>query len=162
MMRVSFDSTMTTRNHSRSIQLIQVFATRFVLEVLGAAGAIWGPAEALGLRTSQNLWFWRPLVLAVGCIFFLRWCSQLYESLLEMARLEQTEDHFGNEEDVPDDNLSLQEEQRVDQTIVIASSSEDTNDSPTSQSDGTEHFDDETLELVKDGRRRKRKRYGRL
>lgn len=65
--------------------LLQTFASRFVLEVLGSVGAVWGPAEAVGLRTSDNNWFWKTLAMTVGMIFFVRWCFQLFDAIrLEM------------------------------------------------------------------------------
>ena len=36
------------------MRLLQIFAVRFVLEVLGSGGAIWGFSEASGLRDSTN------------------------------------------------------------------------------------------------------------
>jgi hypothetical protein len=62
-------------------QLLQVFSARLFLEVFGGAGAIWGCSEAVGLRHSGNLWFWRPAALLVGMIFLGRWILQLKESI---------------------------------------------------------------------------------
>ena len=56
---------------------LQVFAAKFVLEVMGGAGAIWGFSEAIGWRNLENVWFWRPVALTGGFIFFLRWTYQL-------------------------------------------------------------------------------------
>ena len=49
--------------------LLQTFAVKFVLEVLGAAGAIWGSSEAIGLRTETN----RPVFHLLRA--WWGWCS---------------------------------------------------------------------------------------
>lgn len=59
--------------------LLQTFGPKLVLEVMGGAGAVWGFSEALGLRTSQTVWFWRPITLLAGAYFFNRWYGQLQE-----------------------------------------------------------------------------------
>ena len=57
---------------------ISYVAAKFVLEVLGAAGAIWGSSEILYLRDdatkpkSSNTVMWRHIALAIGAIFFIR------------------------------------------------------------------------------------------
>lgn len=62
--------------------LCTTFAAKFVLEVLGGAGAIWGSSEVLALRTPENeAAVFRPLAAAVGTLFFFRWCWQLYSTL---------------------------------------------------------------------------------
>jgi hypothetical protein len=65
------------------IRLLQIFSARLVLEVFGGAGAIWGFSEAIGLRTPETVWFWRPCALIVGVIFFVRWCMQIQDYVLE-------------------------------------------------------------------------------
>lgn len=64
-------------SNSKQEVLVQIFLPKFVLEVMGGAGAVWGFSEAVGLRTSANLWFWRPVTLFAGALFFIRWCRQL-------------------------------------------------------------------------------------
>ena len=56
------------------------FLAKFVLEVLGAGGAIWGFSEACGLRHAGNVWFWRPAALSVASIFFLRWLEEIWHA----------------------------------------------------------------------------------
>jgi hypothetical protein len=63
------------------LRLLQVFSARLVLEVFGGVGAIWGCSEAVGLRHSGNVWFWRPAALLVGMTFLGRWISQLKETI---------------------------------------------------------------------------------
>ena len=63
---------------------------KFVLEVLGGAGAIWGSSEALTLRTADNsATLWRPIAAAVGGLFFLRWCCQVCREIQAMCRRDQ-------------------------------------------------------------------------
>jgi hypothetical protein len=61
--------------------LIQTFAAKLVLEVFGGGGAIWGFSDACGLRHASNHWFWRPLAFTVACLFGVRWCFQLMDSM---------------------------------------------------------------------------------
>jgi hypothetical protein len=87
--------TMTTRIISSSIPrhssqgmclvLIQTFAVRLVLEVIGGAGAIWGCSEAVGLRNAANASFWRLVACLVGTIFFGRWLVQLRSFLRQSS-----------------------------------------------------------------------------
>lgn len=56
---------------------IRIFLPRLILEVFGGAGAIWGCSEAVGLRHPSTVWFWRPIALLVGIIFFIRWILQI-------------------------------------------------------------------------------------
>lgn len=60
-----------------TLHLVQAFAAKLVLEVFGAGGAIWGFSEAIGLRTADTIWFWRPAALCTGLLFLLRWMLQL-------------------------------------------------------------------------------------
>lgn len=48
---------------------------RIVLEVIGGAGAIWGGAEVIGLRTPDNRELWRWISVAVGVLCFLRFVT---------------------------------------------------------------------------------------
>ena len=61
--------------------LVQIFLPKLILEVFGAAGAIWGVSEAVGLRSSSTVWFWRPAALIVGGVFGVRWIVQVRRSL---------------------------------------------------------------------------------
>ena len=78
-------SMMTRVIHSNppwfTLEVIQTFGAKLVLEVFGGGGAIWGFSEACGLRRSTNAWFWRPVALTVGFIFLLRWSTELYRSI---------------------------------------------------------------------------------
>ena len=57
--------------------LFSTFVRKLILEVCGAAGAVWGFSECVGLRTNENVWFWRHLSLLVFVIFFIRWLRHL-------------------------------------------------------------------------------------
>lgn len=85
------------------VHLVQIFSAKLVLEVFGAAGAIWGCSEATTLRNSDNIGFWRPLALSVGIIFFIRWIFQIRDYIQE-----QTE--FSIVTEAEDEGLTLQEE----------------------------------------------------
>ncbi|CAB9501808.1 expressed unknown protein [Seminavis robusta] len=60
--------------------LIPTFTAKLVLEVFGAAGAIWGFSEALGIRTEDTVGFWRPAALFVGFLFGIRWIVQMVDA----------------------------------------------------------------------------------
>lgn len=59
------------------VRLVQIFSAKFVLEVLGGAGAIWGWSEVINWRNPETVWFWRPVALTFGAIFFCRWILQI-------------------------------------------------------------------------------------
>lgn len=48
---------------------------RIVLEVVGGAGAIWGGAEVISLRTADNREMWRWISIAVGILCYLRFVT---------------------------------------------------------------------------------------
>lgn len=67
-------------------RLLEMFAPKLVLEVLGAAGAIWGSSDALGLRNASNDWFWRPCAIVVGLAFLTRWVRQVRVYILDTTK----------------------------------------------------------------------------
>lgn len=75
--------------HRRTYRLacMQIHVSAFVLQVLGGAGAIWGCAEALTLRTPDNVAAWRRASLAVGAMFLLRWACQTVAYCLYLSAL---------------------------------------------------------------------------
>ena len=109
----------------------EVLVTKFVLEVCGAAGAVWGCAEIATIRDASEASTrrWRALALAVGAVFLLRWMVQVHhyaqdqtESPLvtEPPRLQRTktQDHLEDEQDdedehPDDDNNPDEEEQKA-------------------------------------------------
>ena len=66
------------------VRLVQIFSAKFVLEVLGGAGAIWGWSEVITWRNAETIWFWRPISLTVGAVFFCRWILQICDYVGEM------------------------------------------------------------------------------
>merc|ERR1712087_600306 len=65
--------------------LILEFTTKFVLQVLGGAGAIWGSSELLEFRTSkyqQSQKIWRWIAIVMGLVFFAWWCRQLLAAVV--------------------------------------------------------------------------------
>lgn len=48
---------------------------RIVLEVIGGAGAIWGGAEVVTLRTAENVELWRWISVAFGVLCFCRFIT---------------------------------------------------------------------------------------
>ena len=63
--------------------IIQKYIPKLILEVFGGTGAIWGFSEAIGLRTSHTVWFWRPFSLCVGILFLMRWFKQIKKDYYE-------------------------------------------------------------------------------
>ncbi len=53
------------------------FVSKLVLEVFGAAGAVWGFSEIVFLRTPDTIYIWRPIAIAIGVIFAIRWIFAL-------------------------------------------------------------------------------------
>lgn len=56
------------------IYFISFLISKFVLEVLGASGAVWGSMEVIGLRTQENKLTWSVICIIIGVVFFVRWC----------------------------------------------------------------------------------------
>ena len=91
--------------------LLQTFAVKFVLEVLGAAGAIWGSSEAIGLRTNGSRWVFHWLACVVGVVFLARWLIQLQRAYRLLSRGDRREMLAQTGDDVDgDDELALYEE----------------------------------------------------
>jgi len=86
------------------VDLCQQYSVKFVLEVLGGVGAIWGSTEAVGLRTSSTAWFFRPLSLAVGAVFLMRWLVQLRRAVRLLTRGDMVPQSFS------ENDLALTEE----------------------------------------------------
>lgn len=68
------------------LQTARHFSVKFVLEVLGAGGAIWGSSEAIGLRNDENRWFFRWLACLLGFVFLVRWVVQLHRACRMLSR----------------------------------------------------------------------------
>ena len=91
--------------------ILQTFAVKFVLEVLGAAGAIWGSSEAIGLRTETNRPVFHFLACAVGVVFLARWLIQLQRAYRLLSRGDRIDMLSQTADDVDgDDDLALYDE----------------------------------------------------
>lgn len=64
------------QHHRRThwTSFVQVFGATFILQVLGAAGAVWGASEAMGWRRPENQLAWQRAAQVTGAVSFLRWC----------------------------------------------------------------------------------------
>ena len=63
------------RHHKKPF--LQIFSSKFVLEVVGGGGAIWGSSEALTLRNPDMVWFWRPAAEFVALVFGVTWVLEM-------------------------------------------------------------------------------------
>ena len=74
-------------HHRRSHRcaFFQIHASKFLLQVMGASGAIWGCSEAIALRNSENAMQWRIAAIVVGTIFLIRWALQILAYCLYFA-----------------------------------------------------------------------------
>jgi len=51
---------------------------KFISNVLGGAGAVWGSSEIVYLRNQNNKLLWRGIAGSAGVIFFgIRWISRI-------------------------------------------------------------------------------------
>ena len=73
-------------HHRRTHRLsfFQIHSSKFVLHVLGGAGAIWGCAEAMTLRNANNALEWRIAATSVGTMFLIRWIFQMLAYCLSL------------------------------------------------------------------------------
>ncbi|KAL7527773.1 hypothetical protein ACHAXR_004365 [Thalassiosira sp. AJA248-18] len=79
--------TKTIYRRRHRLAFFQIHASKFILQVLGGAGAIWGCAEAATLRNSTNTMEWRIAATAVGTMFLIRWAFQILAYCLFLAAL---------------------------------------------------------------------------
>jgi hypothetical protein len=68
------------------IHFVQVFSAKFLLQVMGGAGAVWGSSDAVGLRTPDTQEAWRVAALVTGNVFFLRWVIEIMSYCLLCQR----------------------------------------------------------------------------
>jgi len=90
------------KNHDNvfhPIRLIQVFMAKIVLEVFGAAGAIWGFSEALTLRVAETNEFYRRMAIVVGIIFLIRYLLQISDFVRQIMK--EKKDNNNQEEEIP-------------------------------------------------------------
>jgi len=75
----------TVKRHHRRLHrgsFCQVYSARWILQVGGAAGAVWGGTEAFGWRTEQNSNEFQVAAAVVGLLFAVRWGAQVMEYCL--------------------------------------------------------------------------------
>ena len=65
--------------HMTLLRWHKALVVMFILEVLGAAGAVWGFSEIVTLRTPETNDHWRPIAIAVGFVFLVRWLLHLFD-----------------------------------------------------------------------------------
>ena len=68
------------RRRMPSLSLIAVASSRFVLDVLGGSGAVWGVSELLGVRGGPNNDLWRVVCCVVFLLFLLRWVVDVFRA----------------------------------------------------------------------------------
>ena len=57
----------------KGIYLSYFIFTKFVLEVLGAIGAIWGVSEVFYLRNEKTKNLWSYICMGIGVLFLIRY-----------------------------------------------------------------------------------------
>ncbi|KAL7565036.1 hypothetical protein ACA910_020747 [Epithemia clementina (nom. ined.)] len=82
-MRGKPPSILTTSNSMT--RLCQVFSAKFVLEVFGGVGAIWGFADYMTWRNEDTIVTWRINALSVGFLFFIRYAYEMNEYIRAMG-----------------------------------------------------------------------------
>ena len=60
------------------MQFVESLITKFILEVCGATGAVWGVLEVVNVRHSENQDACRYVALSTGCLFFVRYLYHHY------------------------------------------------------------------------------------
>lgn len=78
------------KEHHRRIHrlpFVQIFSSKFILEVMGGTGAIWGCSDACSLRNATNETSWRIAAVVVGTMFGIRFILQILSYCLYFASL---------------------------------------------------------------------------
>lgn len=84
----------TEHRRTDPFAFMQTFAERFVLQVLGGCGAIWGCSEAVGLRNNESSEQWRIAAAVSGSLFLVRWLKQILSFCSLIVR--PTQDSFAS------------------------------------------------------------------
>ena len=69
-------------------KLFDSLLSKFILDVCGSTGAVWGTLEVLTLRDEYNADLCRYISLGVGSLFFLRYINQHYNIKLNSSSVE--------------------------------------------------------------------------
>lgn len=66
-------------HHRRThrLEFAQIHASKFILQVLGGGGAVWGSSEVLTFRDATTASEWRIASIVVGFLFLIRWMFQI-------------------------------------------------------------------------------------
>jgi len=81
----------TNDRHSDRPAFIQTQLSKFVLQVMGGAGAVWGSAEILMLRGASNRSEWTLTATVVGACFLFRYAVQILAYCLNTPLLRADE-----------------------------------------------------------------------
>mmetsp|Transcript_37411 Transcript_37411/g.58038 ORF Transcript_37411/g.58038 Transcript_37411/m.58038 type:complete len:306 (-) Transcript_37411:336-1253(-) len=90
------------------VRWVEITFVKFVLEVLGAAGAVWGFSEIVKLRTPATVHVWRPIAVAVGLVFAGRWLWQIRASVREERQLPPPTEPVGPKNTTAEERLDLE------------------------------------------------------
>ena len=107
-----------------AIRYYDAFIVKLILEVFGAVGAVWGFTEIVRLRVPDTNRIWRPISLAVGAIFLLRWILHMIEMKRETPTSQmQVEDTLSQEVEDLDilSDLELKESSSTDALTALPS-----------------------------------------
>lgn len=77
----------TIHRRTHKLSFAQIHSSKFLLQVMGGAGAIWGSAEIATLRNPGNRSSWVVIASIFLSIFFVRWVLQVLAYLLYMPSL---------------------------------------------------------------------------
>jgi len=80
-------------------QLTSEFIPKYILEVWGGVGAVWGFAEVVGLRIPETVYIWRPISLTFGVMFFVRYLYQLIQAVKAYRRIPRNKSQNNNNDD---------------------------------------------------------------
>lgn len=98
------------------IDWFEILIAKLILEVFGAAGAIWGFSQIIMLRTEDTINFWRAASIATMIIFTLRWLVLLKE-FVSLER-EAYKDARRNSDTVTRDDLEKQDSEINDLALT--------------------------------------------
>ena len=104
---------------------MEVVAVKFVLEVMGAAGAIWGCSQIVLLRTDETTHFWRVVAMITLIWFMIRWLRILVSFATNKHGRENGIRHCLEKQDSEIHDLVLTETHTLNskETISVAATS---------------------------------------
>ena len=70
------------------VNLIDSLVSKFILEVCGSTGAIWGTLEVLNVNNQYSESKCRIAALSVGSLFFIRYIYQHYKLYIKNKELQ--------------------------------------------------------------------------